>query len=548
MTSIPWAELEPLTAERLLAALLIRTVVGAYAVDGTGGDDGADVTAPADGGVHIYEIKSFALRLTPAQRRQVERSVTTARAKRLDMVRWTLVMPLDPSPAEERWLTGRLAELAGVPVAWMGRTSIEAAFAERPDLARAFLPGSAQQQALEWLAQLRQEEAGLTAGVPGAIRRGAKLREQVKLIDPDYDFDLELTAGGQTVSVRPKDAGALQRRPIQTGMVLAAAVGSPEAAAIEDFHLYGAPLELSGDNIADVAVDLPGGLNALLEGATVTSMRVGPAEPEDRRARIVATTDGAVLAKLPVTIVETTRGPAGGARIVAVDDARAVRLEMRLGPEPALTGELAFSMSVTSDHFPEDALPGARFTAALAAADALRLEMPDTPPARMRLPDTTAVSAVGAGDLVAMLEALQRVQDATGTPFPVPEQMLLLDRQMLTFADGLLTRGEVEWWWPGFTVTLPAHVVRDRVLPGGAIPRIGMTGSGSAPVVIAGHEVPLDGTIVMEAKNVVVTNPLTLTRQLLDPRCRPESPLVVHLEADAATKVVFRLDSNAPPR
>lgn len=127
-------------------------------------------------------------------------------------------------------------------------------------------------------------------------------------------------------------------------MTLAAAVGSPEGAAIEDFHLYGAPLEISGDNIADVAVDLPGGLNGLLTGATVTSMRLGPAQPEDRRARI-ATANGAVVAKL-VTIVETTRGPAGSARIVAVDDARTVRLEMRLGPD--LSSQSAAKLTIHS--------------------------------------------------------------------------------------------------------------------------------------------------------------------------------------------------------
>jgi len=63
MTGIPWGELEPLQVQRLISALLVRTVPNAHAVDGAGGDDGADVVSTKVGGIHVYEDQE--LRLVP---------------------------------------------------------------------------------------------------------------------------------------------------------------------------------------------------------------------------------------------------------------------------------------------------------------------------------------------------------------------------------------------------------------------------------------------------------------------------------------------------
>ena len=541
MTGIPWGELEPLQVQRLISALLVRTVPNAHAVDGAGGDDGADVVSTKVGGIHVYEIKSFASCLTPGQRRQVEHSLSTARKRRTDTVAWTLVLPLDPSPAEERWMHKKLDPMAGVLVAWMGRTQLEAAFAERPDLARAFLPGSAHQQALEWLSAHGHGKAGLAAGVPDAVSRGRNPRQQLRVVDPDYDFDLDLDlhAGGTTIHISPKDAQAMKRRPIVGSLSVEAAAGTAEAEAIEEFHVYGAPLKLAGENITGVAIDLPGGLNALIEGGAQAGIEVGPTESEPRRARFAAASGIKVLARLPVMITQTSRGTAGGARLVATDEAKTLRLELRMLPD-GRAGGVNFTLSIANGGFPGDALPAARFLAKLAISDTLRLEIPDEPTATMRLPNVDA--AVGAEDVVELLEALERVQDATGVTFPVPSHLSMSELQNLAFVDGLLTQGELDWWWPGFTVTMTADSVRRQVLPAGVLPRISVNGSGSAPVFIAGHELTLNGTVVMSATDVVVTNPLGLARKLNAPDCRSDTPLVVNLEADARTVVRFRLD------
>lgn len=151
--SIPWQDLRAADVEDLIAALLVRTVDGAVRIDGSGGDGGVDVVVRGLAGDHVFEIKSFCRRLTAAQKRQVLKSLHTAVERQRDLVAWTLVLPLDPSPSEERWLREVLAAETTGAVSWMGRTEVEAAFAEHPDLARAFLPGSSERRAMELLVE-----------------------------------------------------------------------------------------------------------------------------------------------------------------------------------------------------------------------------------------------------------------------------------------------------------------------------------------------------------------------------------------------------------
>lgn len=540
MPLIPWSELEALQLQRLVSALLVRILLGAYTVDGAGGDDGADVVHPVDGGVHVYEIKSFTTRLTRGQKTQVRKSLTTAVQQRSDMVAWTLVVPLDPSPAEERWLRETLAPLAGVPVAWMGRTQLEAAFADHPHLARAFLPGSSQARALELLARYQQEQAGLSAGVPDAVARGARLRELLAEVDPDFDFDLDLHSGATTIHVQPKDAYALTRRPIGGTLNLVAPAGSDEAVAIAEFYAYGAPLTLSAENITGATIEgLPGGLDELLRDAQPQELRIGAAPVESQRGRLVAVRQDKVIDRLAVTVTESTAGVAGGVRVLLGDDAGVARIEMRVGPD-GRCGDVSFSVSATGA-LPDDALPAAQFIASLGDADSARLEITGKPAARIRLPETTGVEATGVGGLITLLEALRRVQDACGESFPVPEHMDLREQALLQFTDLLIHGEPATWPWPGCLITMPAEQVR-ALLATGELPRMGVTGNGATPggFMIAGHELMLPGQLRMRAENVLVTNPLDLHR-VLNRSPRPDAPMQVRLEADGLTNVTFEL-------
>jgi tetratricopeptide (TPR) repeat protein len=169
MVGIPWHDLCAADVEDLIATLLVRTVDGAVPSDGPGGDSGVDVVAQGPAGDHVFAIKGFGRRLTTAQKRQVLESLGTAVKRQPNMVAWTLVLPLDLSPVEQSWLREVASAVTTVEVNWMGRTALEAAFAERPDLASASLPRSSERRVLEPLVEqgIGEVQANDENGGPG---------------------------------------------------------------------------------------------------------------------------------------------------------------------------------------------------------------------------------------------------------------------------------------------------------------------------------------------------------------------------------------------
>lgn len=122
-------------------------------MNGSGGDDGIDVLVPAGCAIHVFEIKSYRELLKPAQRRAIEKSVRTAAEKNPDMLAWTLMVPLDHTPAERRRMNTDLAAIAGVPVDWIRRTRLEVELAQHPDLLRHYAAGSVEYLAFDLLAE-----------------------------------------------------------------------------------------------------------------------------------------------------------------------------------------------------------------------------------------------------------------------------------------------------------------------------------------------------------------------------------------------------------
>jgi len=281
---ISWETFDPATVERVVSALLVRTVPGAQPVEGAGGDGGADVVAPLADGQHVYEIKSFTGRLDASRRRQILASLRTARDNRPEMRAWTLVLPTDLTPGEQRWFTGVLGDEVEVSVTWMGRIALDAAFAEHPDLSRNFLPGSAEALALAMMVQKSQEAAALAGGFPDVVDRAIKLRDLGSKVDPDFDIAVDSAPGVTTVHLIPKDPGAFTRSSVGGSLQLRAQPGGPEAAAISNWEVFGTPLHLHGDDIAGVDLELPGQLDALLAPAgVVTSVDIeAPPGPEQR--------------------------------------------------------------------------------------------------------------------------------------------------------------------------------------------------------------------------------------------------------------------------
>jgi hypothetical protein len=237
-TPIPWGRYSADQVEDLVAALLLREYPGGERMDGAGGDDGIDVLVPVSGGIHVFEIKSYRERLKPVQKRAIEKSARTAAEKNLDMVAWTLVLPLDHTPGERRWMNQDLASVAGVPVDWMGRTRLEAGLARRPDLVRYYAPGSVEHLAFDLLAE-HDRQALPPRTIGEAVQRAQRLGEHADAIDPFHAFDINIQPAAVTVTARPKDNNA---PPLLSAVSVEAEPGSPEGEAIDDFMTYGLPL------------------------------------------------------------------------------------------------------------------------------------------------------------------------------------------------------------------------------------------------------------------------------------------------------------------
>jgi hypothetical protein len=540
-TPIPWGRYSTDQVEDLLAALLLRKHPGAERMNGSGGDDGIDVLAPAGGGIHVFEIKSYRELLKPAQKRAIEKSARTAAEKNPDMVAWTLVMPRDHTPAERRWMNKDLAAIAGVPVDWIGRTRLEVELAQQPDLVRHYAPGSVEHLAFDLLAEHdRQAVPPLTIGE--AVQRAQRLADHADAIDPFYVFGISIQPAAVMVTARPKDQNA---PPLRGSVSFKAEPGSPEAKAIDNFMTYGLPLTVGAGNIADVQLNLPEGMKDLLpDDLAAERLSLGPA-PNAAQFRQSARLDavdesGRVLGSLSVTFTEAFSGPRGGAYRAGLDRSGYLRLVMKVGT--GTSGEFEVHSQYTDDLLPGDLLPPLRFLDAVRRAAGLRITM-DVQTTSTRIPEA-AVRMTGVENMIRMAEALERIQRAAGIAFPVPERWSTADALNVAFYDELLHKGQALYPSPSFTHPIPLEGVR-RLLAQGPLPRVSMTGRQSQTARLLGRELPLPALFTVETQQLLVANPLFLARQ-----CKLASPppfLQVEFAADQRTTTMFHIDSS-PPR
>jgi hypothetical protein len=540
---VPSDQYSPAQAEDLIAALLVRTVPGAQRIDGAGGDAGVDVRAPGEGGWHIYEIKSFCRRLTAAQRRQIRDSLLTAVGSQPAMVSWTLVLPLDPSPAEDRWFTGQLQALADVPTAWLGRTQLEAELSRHRDLLRAFAPGSTERRALDLLASYAAEQAAMNRGMSDGIPRLMNLKEQFDLTDPDWAFDVQISGQDVRVQLRPKDVDAPSRRPIGVALAIDSVNDAAVAEAVEMFLKYGRPTSIPRENIAALSVDLPGNLNELVSEGELTAVAFSKSDEEKGwrlSQRIEVIRNGRVLDTLPVEWTDRSAGPMGGSWLAGRDRSGYLELALRVEPDRP-GGGLEITAPASDDVLPEEAARVLRFLSKVRTGDQLRLQATGLPSAVMRIsgPPLGDPDAVAAGATVA--ETLARIQCATGCRFPLPRSWTHKDSEMLYFCDQLLTVGEVQWYWPGYAFNLLAMQVA-RLLSDATLPRISMTGESidRPSIELMGGAVVLPGKVRCQVTDMLMMNPRLLRAAAA--ASDPLSIMTVPLGQDDRTRSMFYLE------
>lgn len=265
---------------------------------GDGGIDILDALAGPDGGDVVYQVKRYAKPLKSGEKREIEKSLKRLLGEKPDprwvgrnVTQWRLVLPWDPTPEAFAWLDG-LGGRYGVQAVWDGLTTIDRWCASFPEIIDYYLKGgrdrveAAYTQAMAFTSLSTPATEGLDVHAL-AERVQESLRGPLSQ-DPHYRYgfrfgegepDLPAGGGGLVMSsatirkegwfaidVYARCAASHEARPITLDARFSAETGSPQADALRRFFEYGeTPKELIQ---LDGELDAPGGLSAMLTGAT----------------------------------------------------------------------------------------------------------------------------------------------------------------------------------------------------------------------------------------------------------------------------------------
>ena len=320
--SIPWEDLGRQKFEDMVSVLLSRLHSDSQRIDGKGGDGGRDVqiVCPGDGSViDAFELKSFTGRMGDVQRPQVKRSLN--RVASLRPSRWTLVVPIDPTPGELEWFC-QLGKGYSFPLEWRGKTWLDEKMAAHPDIRRYFLE-DANAEVVQLLLKLNQEQAIVT-DANDVMDRLRVLHERLNEIDPYYRYELATVTGTANnwpsdvvFSVRKGDVrvdayakyrGAVQDRPVSIRAMVS--VGPEDLSILEQLG-YGLETTIPHRMISSVTVDLPSRLDEDFSGGEFNIFPVDTEldDPIILSLRVMA--EDAVVASYPVQLKERTSGLRG---------------------------------------------------------------------------------------------------------------------------------------------------------------------------------------------------------------------------------------------
>ena len=226
---LDWADLDPARLERV-AKILVHRACGATGIDGSGGDRAQDLRHHGPDGLTIYEVKSFTKRLTSSHKRQIVRSLDGAVAEHAP-VRWVLVIPLDPSPAEIDWFDTLRARYSDMKLEWWGRFWLDGQMAGQEDLI-SYVEG-ANYSLLRRATQHQQERAALTTGVD-YLRRMEDLYRLGATISPYWRWEIGNTPHGPARVLTPQRDDSAAEDPVQISTQLSFPAQDPEAAEAVD--------------------------------------------------------------------------------------------------------------------------------------------------------------------------------------------------------------------------------------------------------------------------------------------------------------------------
>lgn len=543
---VKWEDLEPRTYETMTSVLLSRLQPGRRRIDGSGGDGGRDVHFPGPNGLEIDELKSFTGRLIKGRKSQIRRSLR--RAAECNPARWTLVVPIDPTPKELTWFEALKAEVA-FPLEWHGRTWLDGQMAAHPDIPRYFLAGAAE-EVVQLLTELREERAQVRSA-RDVIERLRSLHGRLNEIDPFYRYELTIgheaaansaqkailsvSYGDARVDLYPRYLGADLDRPIKIDLRLAFGPGDEALQeAFESMMDFGTPVSLAAPVIQRVEIDAPSGLGASFPGGflQLTSPQ-REAEPITFTAEIFR--GERLVAAMPFEVRLQSSGRKGVILIgtdasgwldahITVDlDARNYKIRLGMRPVPVL---------------PATVLPLLRFLAQAQAPNLMRLVSPALGSAA---PVSLTNEPLIENTTLKVVEALSEVQRVSGVHFDLPidltqeEAVRILEAQRLLFGNEVRAR-----WSPSMRVELtPLPDTEDVLQSLSSHDGAALLLEADQEIRIRKHRIPL-GRIRTVIRSARLTDPRRV------PERRPDGTIILDLSPGANAELLFQRAVSQP--
>ena len=462
---IRWEDFGHEKYEEMVSVLLSRLYVNARRIDGKGGDGGRDVQiADARDGsiIHAFELKSFTRRVDRSRRSQIERSLE--RVAELNPPKWTLVVPIDPNPAELKWFDSLRAKY-GFPLDWCGKTWLDEKMAASPEIQRYFLEG-AKDEVYELLRELGNEkEKARIVDVAGAVARMGTLMEtlhqRLNEIDPHYRYVMGMMGPGATllssnallavrlgdlrVEVFPRYSDATKDRPITMNWTVA--LGA-EDAEIREALEYGKGVTLPSRVLTGLTMDAPGGLGGDLDGRELSLWPVDT-ELDERVTLSLDIMDGDdLLISCPIVFTKLTSGPRGMI-CSGTDSSGWLELDLKVN---LIEGEFEGRFRWTAQRgMPRAVLPVLKWIDACRPPHRLRICWPEGPELVSEI--ESPILEVDSS-WIEVVEAVACVQECTRIYREMPVEMTKGDMEE-AFRFAALLRGEtVDLTWRPFILNV----------------------------------------------------------------------------------------------
>jgi hypothetical protein len=461
---ILWHRLDSKSIERAVQMLLRRLHPDCLSIDGAGGDGGRDVRYDSSDGLIIFEVKSFTDRLSRKQERQIEKSLKKASSH--DPISWILIIPLNPSPAEETWFDGLKEKYPKIKLQWRGQDWLDGQFAQHEDLKRA-VEGD-ESDVTRRLQELNLEQAAMTKGMSDIQERIDNVMKRTEELSLYWQFGVSAGPEGMTLSLFEKFPGAAQEDPIEFRSLFSFSNNDPDASEAErqlrEALDYGTEVTVDGrfiNSFEVVASDATKTLFGEAFSGDLSEIEIKPIEdnsglPLDLTICSVDSS-GVEQGSLMVRLGQRSGGQKG-VRLHGTDSSGVIAIDLKMDHPSGGIVKSEFTITVHSVHnqLPRTVRPAVDLVRSLQPGSSLYLQYGYTRLAALEFEEAAFPELEFVIRLVRALDELQRHFQQS---FPIQEEMSVQDILQLEAIVEMLKEGEAEWPYTGITT----HIKKGKI-------------------------------------------------------------------------------------